>query len=96
MYLKIHKYNDGVIVSLCDKNLINKKFETKDLQLNITERFYKGKELPEKDIIKILKEAKNVNIVGEKSVNLAIRCGIISKENVIKIKNIPHVQVVLS
>lgn len=96
MYLKVHRYNDGVVVSLCDKDLINKKFETRDLQLNITERFYKGDELSKERIIEILKEARNINIVGKNSIKLALEAGIILKENIIKIKNVPHAQVISS
>ena len=36
-----------------------------------------------------------VNIVGEKSINLAIKLGIIDKDKIIKIKNIPHVQAIM-
>ncbi len=93
MYLKIHKTQFSEIVCICDEDLIGKKFEDKDLQLDITERFYKGEKKTEDEIIKILKSATNINIVGEKSINTALKAGVISKENIIKIKNIPHAQV---
>ena len=93
MYVKIHKTGFSEVVCVCDEDLIDKKFEDGDLQLDITGRFYKGEKKTEEEVIKILKEAGNMNIVGEKSIKAAIKAGIIGKENIIKIKNIPHAQV---
>lgn len=90
IYLKIHRSGESTIIALCDKELVGKKFEDKKLQLNITERFYKGEALPEDQIIEILREAANINIVGKKSIEAALKAGVIEKENIIKIKGIPH------
>jgi len=90
MYLKIHESGDRRIVAICDKNLIGKKLKTKDIEINITKRFYKGDELSDEEIIKILKEAENINIIGKKSVDFAIKNKFIKKNSIIKIKGIPH------
>lgn len=92
MYVKIHKTELSEVVCICDEDLVGKKFEDKDLQLDVTERFYKGEKKTEEEVIKILKEAGNVNIVGKESIKVAIKAGVIEKENIIKIKNIPHAQ----
>jgi len=94
MYLKIHNKRDSHIIALCDEDLIGKKFEEKDLQLEVSESFYKGEILPEDKIIELLKNFNNINIVGKKSINLAIKNKIIEKGHIIKIKNIPHAQVI--
>ncbi len=92
MYLKIHNMKYENIVAVCDNNLIGRKFEEKNLQLDITERFYKGEELPEDKIILILKNSTNANIVGKESIKVALKAGIIKKENIIKIQGVPHAQ----
>jgi len=94
MYLKIHKTGTREIVALCDEDLIGKTLEEKNFQLKISERFYKGEELSEDKIIDILKSESNVNIVGENSIKLALKAGIISEESIIKIKGVPHAQCV--
>ena len=38
------------------------------------------------------KEAKNLNVVGEESINLAEKIGILEKDNVLVIDGIPHAQ----
>ena len=48
--------------------------------------------MDEDKILDIMKKAETLNIVGKRSINLALKNGIIIKENVIKIKGIPHAQ----
>ncbi|MCD4666307.1 DUF424 family protein [archaeon] len=88
--VKIHEYRESIVVSLCDENLIGKKFSEGDLELNITERFYKGENLPEDKILELIKNANNLNVVGEESIKFAIKNKLINKQDIIKIKNIPH------
>ncbi len=94
IYLKINKTAYNEIVAVCDQNLIGKTFSEKNFKLDVTERFYKGKLMKDREIIKILKDAGNINIVGKESVNLCIKAGIIEKEDIIKIQKIPHAIIV--
>nr|MBA4405495.1 DUF424 domain-containing protein [Nanoarchaeum sp.] len=93
MYVKIHVSKDRNIVAICDEDLMGKKFSEKNLELDISERFYKGEVLNNEETSKIMMESKNINITGKKSIALAIKCGIIDKKNIIKIQNVPHAQV---
>ena len=93
MYVKIHKSGDRHIVAVCDEDLIGKKFETKKLVLNISERFYKGEKLSDEKTYEIMENAINLNLVGKKTIDLALKNDIIRKENIIKIEKIPHAQI---
>ncbi len=90
VYLKIHKAGDREVVAVCDENLVGKCFREKNLKLEVSERFYKGKVISKNKIIEVLKEAHTVNLVGEASVALGIEANIVFKDNVIKIEGIPH------
>lgn len=95
IYLKVHAdlLNPGnQIISLCDADLIGKRFEDGKRQLYVTEQFYKGEVKTEEEIIRILKYAQNINIVGKESISLALKAKIIDKNHVMKIKGIPHAQ----
>ena len=93
----IETYRD--VVAVCDKELLGKKFEEGKFQLDIKESFYKGKETSEEDLIKIMKsfsrEDATFNIVGKKSVATAMKAGIVSEDDVRKIKGIPFVLIFL-
>jgi len=92
MSVKIHKSFNGIVVAICDKELIGKKFEQGKLQLDLTTSFYKGEEMPEQEIIEILKKSYIVNLVGKKSVDFGLKNKIINKENIKKIAKIPFCQ----
>ena len=96
MFLKIHKsYRD--VVAICDSELIGRKFEQDNFQLDIKENFFKGEELNEKELEKKMKEYfkedATFNIIGEKSINTAIKANIINKQGIKKIQNIPFAMI---
>jgi len=88
--IKIHESMGKKIVAVADKELIGKRFEEGERCLDVTERFYKGNEETEEEVIKILKQSTNTNLVGKKSVALGIKAGIITEESIVTIKGIPH------
>lgn len=96
MIVKQHKTADGkIILAVCDSELIGKKIVQGNLQLDLTSNFYKGEEMNEEKIKELFKTAYCVNMVGEKSVQLGIKQGIVDKKRVIKIKEIPHAEAVI-
>jgi len=87
--VKIHEDKDREVVAVCDSDLVGKEFNEGKLHIGISENFYKGKEMPRKSIIRILKVCKNANVVGKESIKLAIENSIIEEESVIMVKGIP-------
>lgn len=92
MLVKIHKSYRNV-VAICDSNLLGKKFEQGNLQLDLTTEFFKGEKMTEKQVLEIIEDAvredASFNIVGEKSIACALKTGIISKKGIKKIQGIP-------
>ena len=92
--VKIHSaYRRTVAIS--DSELLGKKFAEGQLQIEVSKDFFDGKEVNEEELTRILKEEQGedstFNFVGNKSVAMGIRAGIIGKgkESVIKIQGIP-------
>lgn len=93
MLAKIHKTPEGrIIVAVCDTELIGKKFSDGDVQLDLTTGFYQCEELEEEEIGDLVRNAYIVNLVGEKSVALGLKEGVIEESNIIRIQNIPHAE----
>jgi len=96
MIINQHKTPDSrLILTICDEELIGKKFEENNLQLDLSSNFYKGKKINETEIIELIKKASIINIVGKKSIEFCIKNDVINKESVIKVENIPHAQAIL-
>jgi hypothetical protein len=98
MFVKIHRsYRD--IVAVCDEELIGKTFGEGKFQLEVKENFFKGETIDEEKTFDIMvdfqKEDATFNIVGEKSVNLALEAGIINKKGIKKIQDIPFVLILM-
>jgi uncharacterized protein len=96
----IKTYRD--VVAICDKEILGKHFEQDNLQLDIKENFYKGetgKEVSEEEAKEIIEnmsvEDSTFNIVGEKSIALAIEMNLIEKDSVKKIQGIPYSMVLI-
>lgn len=92
MIVKIHETKEGSVVCVVDKDLIDKLFEEDGLQLDLKSNFYKGEEKPIDEIGDLMRNAYALNIVGERTIKLAIEEGIVDESVVKKIANIPYYQ----
>jgi len=92
MLVKIHSSYRNV-VAICDKELLGKKFEQENKQIELTENFFKGKEMNSDQTLEFIKkqskEDATFNIVGKRSVDLALKAGVIKPEGIITIQEIP-------
>jgi len=96
MIVKTHKTENGqLILAVCDKDILGKKFVDNDLQLDLSSNFYKGKEMSEDEIKNLFRAAYIINIAGKKSVALALKEGLINENKILFIKNIPHAQILM-
>jgi len=98
MLIKIHE-GYRKTVALSDSDLIRKTFEEDKKQIEINPHFFEGEEKSKGEIIPILKDMQKedatFNIVGKKSIEAALEAGIIEKEGIITIDNIPVALVLL-
>jgi len=96
MYVKTHansgEGNHRCVIAVCDKNLLGKTLQQGDIEIKVSESFYKGELKEEAEVIVLLKDASNVNLIGKESVAAGIKAGVVEKENVIIIQGVPHAQ----
>ena len=92
--IKIYKQGNDLLVGACDEKLIGKKFEEGKFHLDVSKNFYDGRRINTKTLKKYLRDATIANLVGDETIKCAIDLGIIDPECVIRIKGIPHAQMV--
>jgi hypothetical protein len=95
MIVKVHKKQEKTVVAVCDDDLLGKRFEEGDLQLDLTSDFYAGTKMDEKEAGDLVRNADIVNLVGEQSVKLGIEEGIVEKDRILKVDGIPHAEAVI-
>ena len=94
MYMKQYDTEGQILVAVCDKEIIGKKFREGELKLTLETGFYKGADASENEVREALSCATIANIAGEKSIACAVECGCVDPDTVIFIEGIPHAQMV--
>ena len=95
MYMKIHRNQAGdEVVAVCDRELLNTSVSAGDLEIHISEPFYGGRLSTADEVSKVLVTAGNVNIMGERSVALAVGLGLVDKDGCIRIGPVLHAQII--
>ncbi len=97
--VKLHK-TYRLVAGVCDKELVGKTFEEGKRILEITERFYGGEEVKEEKelmetLVDLAKEDATMMIVGKKSIDCALRAGIINKTGVKTVQGMPFALILL-
>jgi hypothetical protein len=94
MFLKIHRYPDTAdVVAVCDRELINTTISNDTMTVIISDAFYGRTAATEAEVREALKRAGNANLMGERSISLAIGMGLLTRAGCIMIGNVPHAQI---
>jgi len=89
VYLKIHNIDDNVTIACCDEQLLNQVFREGNLRIEISTQFFGGKLINLETAIWVLKKTPFFNIVGEKIIEKAIDCNLLSRDSVKLINGVP-------
>lgn len=92
--IKIYKQGKDLLIGACDEKLIGKKFVEGKFQIDVTKEFYDGQRINAEGFKKYLESATIANLVGKETIKCAIDLGLIDPDCVLKIKGIPHAQMV--
>lgn len=94
--VKVHTRSDGqVVVACCDSALLGEYFEEGNRQLDLKSDFYQGQERDDIEAADIMRNADVINAVGKKCIKIVLDEGLAEKEDIMRIDNIPFVQISL-
>ena len=92
--IKIYKQGKDLLIGACDEELIGKVLEEGKYYLEVKKDFYDGERVKPEELKKFLKEATIANLVGRLAVKCAVEMGLVDSDCIIKIKGVPHAQMV--
>ncbi|SDR29003.1 DUF424 domain-containing protein [Natronobacterium texcoconense] len=92
MIVNERETQEGLLVAVCDADVLGETFESEDISLTVTEEFYGGDEADEDAVVDSLARADVANIVGTKAVDLAVEEGFIDEANVLEVGSTRHAQ----
>lgn len=93
-YVKFHSNPNGSLFAACDEELIGKTFNEDGRKIVISESFYKGDLVSEDELIERMKGMPMMNLMGENTINVAIKEGYIPEDGFIIVAGIKHAQAV--
>jgi hypothetical protein len=82
----------GLLVSVCDADLLGETFENGDISLTVTEEFYGGDHRDVAGAQDALTRASVANLVGVRAVTLAVEVGVVDERNVLEVGETVHAQ----
>ena len=94
MILRERSTDQGLLVAVCDDDVLGETFENGEVSITVNEEFYGGDQVEADDIVESLARANVANIVGSRAVEVAIEAGIIDDANVLEIGETRHAQLV--
>ncbi|KZN25280.1 hypothetical protein A4G99_01845 [Haladaptatus sp. R4] len=92
MILKERDTGEGLLVAVCDDDVLGETFENGDLSFTVSEEFYGGDEADEDEVVSSLTRANVANIVGTDAVALAVDAGFVDETNVLELDSTRHAQ----
>lgn len=92
MIVRERETKEGLLVSVCDRDILGETFEEGAVSITVDPDFYDGERVDEADVVDSLTRAAVANIVGTRSVELAIEHGIVDEQNVLSIDTTLHAQ----
>jgi len=92
--IKIYKQGNDFMIGACDEKLIGKKFFDGKFQIDVSKEFYDGERITIEVLKKYLENATIANLVGEQTIQCAIKLGLVDPGCVLRVKGIPHAQMV--
>ena len=92
MILNERETDEGLLVSVCDPDVMGETFENGPVSLTVEESFYDGDAVSEDEVVESLARCSVANIVGDESVGVAIEHGFVDEENVLDLDGTRHAQ----
>ena len=83
---------EGRLVSVCDEDVLGETFDNDGIPFEVTEEFYGGESVDDERVVASLARARVANIVGSRSVTLAVEHGFVEEANVLDLGGTSHAQ----
>lgn len=78
------------MVAVCDRDLIGRHLKNDVCEITVNASFYQGEEADEEIVTDLLYKATTANIIGKKSIECAVKCGLIDPNAIIYFEDVPH------
>ncbi|MCX6799354.1 MAG: DUF424 family protein [Candidatus Diapherotrites archaeon] len=89
----MHSFGNNSVLAMCDKEVRGKALSKGDVTILVSEKFYGTEEISELEARRLLHEFENINLMGNKVVQIALEEKVLSPESAINISGVRHAQI---
>ena len=86
---KVISASGNLMLNICDHELVDKTLHDGETKIKINPNYYAERDVDEHEAKNLLTKCNSINMVGEKTVSLAINLGIGSEKSIRSIEGIP-------
>jgi hypothetical protein len=87
------EYKGNVLVNICDEELIGRTVTEGKLQMHISREFYYGELVDQGEALRLIKRCAIINLVGTRSVSLAVDNNIGARQAIREIEDVPFLMI---
>jgi hypothetical protein len=94
VYVNVRKQGNQTVLATCDCDICGKTLRDGKIVFEVREEFYKGIKVTSEEAIELCKQSTIVNMIGKRIVTQAVKAGLVHPDAILRIKGIPHAQIV--
>mgnify|MGYP001603831595 CR=1 FL=1 len=91
---RLFEQGSDTLLAISDADIVGKTIRGGELEVVVSKDFYSGKACGENEAIAMAKKATIVNAMGKVIINLLSEKGLVDKEMVLMIGDVPHAQLI--
>ena len=86
------KYQNSLMINICDIELLGKNISENNVNINISPKFF-NERIKKQEIKELLTNCSIANLIGVKTVEMALKSGLAKKESVKIISDVPFLMI---
>ena len=86
---KVISASGNLMLNICDHELVDKTLHDGETKIKINPNYYAERDVDEHEAKNLLTKCNSINMVGEKTISLALNLGIGSEKSIRRIEGIP-------
>ncbi len=87
--IRLVNHQNNRMLNICDAELVGRIVRQSDLEIKISESYYRQRIVDEKEAESLLRGSSIINMAGRKTIDLSIKIGVGSAKGVKEIEDIP-------
>lgn len=92
--MRVHRTQGETVLAACDEELLGRKLKTGSRDYVVSPGFYGSTKVTGEELIELIMNSTIVNLLGRRTVGLAVKAGLITKDATSLLDGVKHAEIV--